>query len=99
MGQGFIYPFSDCIPGWNPALYIPDIKGKTFAFWGAAFKPNTDDIREAPAIYMARKIIDNGGIVQFFDPVAADNYEAYMSDYKHALTRCDNKYDWVASVT
>lgn len=72
--------------------YKGDISGKTFTFWGVAFKPNTDDIREAPAIYMARKIIEAGGKVQFFDPVASDNYEKYMNQNSSDLKRFDEKY-------
>jgi UDPglucose 6-dehydrogenase len=54
------------------------IKNRTFAFWGVSFKPNTDDVREAPAIYMAKKIIEHGGSVQFFDPVATHNFKNLM---------------------
>jgi UDPglucose 6-dehydrogenase len=70
-----------------------NIKGKTFAFWGVAFKPNTDDIREAPSIDMARAIIEEGGSVRFFDPVAADNFSNAMSDYSANLTKCSDKYE------
>lgn len=47
-----------------------EIKGKTFAVWGLAFKPNTDDMREAPAIAVIEKILENGGLVQTYDPQA-----------------------------
>jgi UDPglucose 6-dehydrogenase len=70
-----------------------DLKDKFFAFWGVAFKPNTDDIREAPAIYMAEKLLEAGAKVQFFDPVAADNYEEYMNRPAGEITRINDKYD------
>ncbi|MEM7627838.1 MAG: UDP-glucose/GDP-mannose dehydrogenase family protein [Planctomycetota bacterium] len=49
------------------------LPGKTLAFWGLAFKPNTDDIREAPALTIARKAIGLGAKARGFDPVAMEN--------------------------
>ncbi|MEM1186201.1 MAG: UDP-glucose/GDP-mannose dehydrogenase family protein [Planctomycetota bacterium] len=49
------------------------IAGKTFAFWGLAFKPRTDDIREAPALTIARKALGYGVKCKGFDPVAMEN--------------------------
>jgi UDPglucose 6-dehydrogenase len=51
------------------------LNGKTIAFWGMAFKPNTDDIREAPAIDMMKWARAAGAKVRAFDPVAAENVE------------------------
>ncbi len=50
-----------------------DLKGLTFAVWGIAFKPNTDDIREAPALVMIPELVKRGARVQVFDPVAMPN--------------------------
>jgi UDPglucose 6-dehydrogenase len=50
-----------------------DLKGKKIAVWGLAFKPDTDDIREAPALYMIDKLLAAGAIVTAFDPEAMDN--------------------------
>lgn len=50
-----------------------DIKGKHFALWGLAFKPNTDDIREAPALYMIDALTKEGATVSAFDPEAMKN--------------------------
>lgn len=50
-----------------------DLAGKTFAFWGLAFKPRTDDIREAPAITLINWVAEKGGKVRAFDRVAAAN--------------------------
>jgi UDPglucose 6-dehydrogenase len=60
--------------------YKGDIKGKTFALWGLAFKPDTDDIREAPALYMIDELLSKGAKVQAFDPEAMENVKALYGD-------------------
>lgn len=57
-----------------------DIKGKTFAMWGAAFKPKTDDIREAPAMVLIQQLLDAGAKVQLHDPKANENVQAVFGD-------------------
>src|ERR1700749_2126530 len=57
-----------------------DIKGKKFALWGLAFKPETDDIREAPALYIIDELIEAGAVVTAFDPEAMPNIKALMGD-------------------
>ncbi|HPM05310.1 MAG TPA: nucleotide sugar dehydrogenase, partial [Candidatus Cloacimonas sp.] len=52
------------------SLWGNNMKGKTVALWGLAFKPQTDDMREAPSIVIARALIERGARVQAFDPVA-----------------------------
>jgi UDPglucose 6-dehydrogenase len=54
------------------------LQGKTLAFWGLAFKPRTDDIREAPALTLIRKAVGFGASARAFDPVAADNARAEL---------------------
>jgi UDPglucose 6-dehydrogenase len=49
------------------------LSGKTLGFWGIAFKPKTDDIREAPSITLMRKALGYGAKVKAFDPVALEN--------------------------
>jgi len=60
--------------------YNGELKGKTIALWGLAFKPNTDDIREAPALYIIEKLLKAGAIVQAFDPEAMENVEKLYGD-------------------
>lgn len=57
-----------------------DIKGKHFALWGLAFKPETDDIREAPALYIIDALLANGATVTVFDPEAMSNVRSTIGD-------------------
>jgi UDPglucose 6-dehydrogenase len=78
-----------------------NLKDKTFTFWGVAFKANTDDVREASAITLARKIIAAGGKVNFFDPVASENFLEVMKHYPECegkITSFENKYDCLNGV-
>lgn len=52
-----------------------DIRGKRISVWGLAFKPDTDDIREAPALFLIQKLLDAGASVSVFDPEAMPNVE------------------------
>ena len=56
------------------------LSGKHFAIWGLSFKPNTDDIREAPAFYMIDALIAEGATVAVFDPEAMPNSKAVLGD-------------------
>ncbi|HEU4575217.1 MAG TPA: UDP-glucose/GDP-mannose dehydrogenase family protein [Chitinophagaceae bacterium] len=60
-----------------------DLKGKRFAFWGLAFKPNTDDIREAPALYMIDALLKEGATIHAFDPEAMTNVKRLLGDKIH----------------
>lgn len=69
-----------------------DVKGRTFALWGLAFKPNTDDIREAPALTIVDALLDKGAQVAAYDPEAADNVRrAYEG--KDGLKIVSDKYE------
>jgi UDPglucose 6-dehydrogenase len=67
-----------------------DLSGKTFALWGLAFKPDTDDIREAPALYMIEALTAAGATVQAYDPEAMENVQKLVGD---KITYCENQYD------
>lgn len=56
------------------------VKGKTIGLWGLAFKPNTDDIREAPALYLIDKLIEHGATVRAYDPEAMANVKQLYGD-------------------
>jgi UDPglucose 6-dehydrogenase len=60
--------------------HFGDIYGMTFALWGLAFKPDTDDIREAPALYIIDKLLDLGAKIVAYDPEAMDNVKAIYND-------------------
>lgn len=57
-----------------------DIKGKTFGVWGLAFKPNTDDMREAPSIVIIKKLVELGAKVKGYDPAATENAKYYLGN-------------------
>lgn len=57
-----------------------DLKGKHFALWGLAFKPNTDDIREAPALYIIDALLAKGATITAFDPEAMKNVQGVVGD-------------------
>ena len=61
-------------------FFNDDLKGKHFALWGLAFKPNTDDIREAPALYMIDALTAAGATVTAFDPEAMSNVKQLLGD-------------------
>lgn len=62
------------------AHYGNDLRGRHFALWGLAFKPDTDDIREAPALYMIDALVEAGATIAAFDPEAMDNVRAAIGD-------------------
>ncbi|MFO0938439.1 MAG: UDP-glucose/GDP-mannose dehydrogenase family protein [Gemmataceae bacterium] len=66
-----------------------NLKGKTFAVWGLAFKPRTDDIREAPALVLIDSLLKAGASVRTHDPEAMPNVKAIYGD---KITYCDRPY-------
>ncbi|HMS32671.1 MAG TPA: UDP-glucose/GDP-mannose dehydrogenase family protein [Ignavibacteria bacterium] len=57
-----------------------DLKGKKIALWGLAFKPDTDDIREAPSLYIIDKLLEEGAEITAYDPEAMDNVKKLLGD-------------------
>jgi len=67
-----------------------EIKGKKFAIWGLAFKPNTDDMREAPSIYIIKELVKLGAKVSAYDPAAMENAKFYLDEI---LDYCNDQYE------
>jgi UDPglucose 6-dehydrogenase len=72
------------------AYFGDELKGKTIAIWGLAFKPNTDDIREAPALYIINELLAAGAHIKAFDPEAMSNIKAI---YNGQVTLVEDMYD------
>src|SRR3982751_1301054 len=70
--------------------YFGDLSGKHFAIWGLAFKPNTDDVREAPALEIIDALLAEGATIAAFDPEAMNNVKNIVGD---KITFCETPYD------
>ncbi len=78
--------------------YGQDLKGKNFAMWGLAFKPNTDDIREAPSIYVIQELIDHGATVTAYDPEAMENVKQWYGEkWGDRVKFAEDPYDALAA--
>ena len=66
------------------------VKGKTIAIIGLSFKPETDDMREAPALVVIDKLLNDGATIRVFDPIAMDECKRRIGD---SVTYCKNMYD------
>ena len=67
-----------------------DLKGKKIALWGLAFKPDTDDIREAPALYMIDALVNAGATISAYDPEAMKNVQGLIGD---KISYAENEYE------
>jgi UDPglucose 6-dehydrogenase len=76
------------------AYFNNDLKGRKFALWGLAFKPNTDDIREAPALYLIEALIEAGATITAFDPEAMPNVKKTIGD---KIIYAENQYSSLES--
>ncbi len=70
--------------------YFGDLSGMNFAIWGLAFKPDTDDIREASALYIIDELLLAGASVEVFDPEAMENVKNLLGE---AISYSENQYD------
>ena len=70
--------------------YKGNLTGKHFALWGISFKPNTDDIREAPSLYMIDALLEAGSTICVFDPEAMENASLY---YGKKIKFAENQYE------
>jgi UDPglucose 6-dehydrogenase len=66
-----------------------ELTGKKIAVWGLAFKPDTDDIREAPALYLINALLEKGATVSAYDPEAMNNVNQLLGD---KISYADNEY-------
>lgn len=73
--------------------YNRDVKGKRFAFWGLAFKPNTDDVREAPAHYLIKLLLDAGASIIAYDPEANKTSKEVLGDVIQYAETSDETLD------
>lgn len=67
-----------------------DIKGKTIAMWGLSFKPQTDDMREAPSLVIIQKLLEAGAKVKAYDPIAMTEAKHMLGD---SITYAEDQYD------
>ncbi len=67
-----------------------DLNGKVFALWGLSFKPHTDDIREAPALYNIEALLNAGAIVKAHDPESMENVKRLLGD---KIQFCNSPYE------
>ena len=72
------------------AYFKNDLKGKKIALWGLAFKPDTDDIREAPALYLIEELLKEGATISAYDPEAMNNVRGLIGD---TITYAIDEYD------
>ena len=72
-----------------------EVAGKTIGVWGLAFKPNTDDIREAPALTIISRLLHHGAHVKAYDPEAMENVKQIFGD---KIEYCQNEYDAIEKV-
>jgi UDPglucose 6-dehydrogenase len=72
------------------AYFNNDLKGKKIAIWGLAFKPNTDDIREAPALIIIESLLQEGAVITAYDPEAMNNVKEILHD---KISFAERQYD------
>lgn len=77
---------------------IPHLDQHTIAIWGLSFKPNTDDVREAPSLSIVRRLLELGVHLNLFDPVAMSNFKTYFAGDKN-IHYCQTPYSALRDVS
>ena len=72
---------------------LGSLAGREIAVLGLAFKPNTSDVREAPALYLCRSLVEAGARLRLFDPVAAHEAAEYLEEIKGSVRYAADAYD------
>jgi len=67
-----------------------DVNGKTIAVWGLSFKPQTDDMREAPSVVIIKKLLEAGAVVKAYDPIAMEEAKHYLGE---SITYVEDQYE------
>ena len=73
--------------------FAENLKGYTFGIWGLAFKPGTDDMREAPSIYLIKELVKRGASIKAYDPKALNEAKQYYLKGLKNIEYLDSKYD------
>ena len=70
--------------------YNGDLNGRVVTLWGLAFKPETDDVREAPSLILIEKLLEAGCVVKAYDPIAMESCRSVVGD---KITYCRDMYE------
>ena len=70
-----------------------DLEGKTIGIWGLSFKPDTDDMRQAPALTLIKILYEQGVQLRLYDPVAMENAKLYVKGLENQITWCSNELE------
>lgn len=75
------------------AYFEGQLEGKTIAVWGLSFKPDTDDMRQAPSLTLIKVLHEQGVHLRLFDPIAMENAKLYLRGLEDQITWCEDEVD------